>query len=112
VLELTLQVRSQHLTGQSAFTRLTGQSAYVVTDPATGLRLLRPHAVIRGQRSTMHANRYGLRGADFPQRGAPGEARVVLLGASTIMGTTPRLTMPPRARSLKNDWQRPVITHA
>jgi len=86
VLELTLQVRSQLLTGQSAFTRLTGQSAYV-TDPATGLRLLRPHAVIRGQRSTMHANRYGLRGADFPQRGAPGEARVVLLGASTIMGT-------------------------
>jgi lysophospholipase L1-like esterase len=86
LLELILQVRSQLLTGQSAFARLTGQGAYV-TDPDTGLRLLRPHAVIRGQRSTMHTNRYGLRGPDFPQRPASGEVRVVLLGASTIMGT-------------------------
>ena len=86
LLELTLQTRAHLLTGQSAFTRLTGQGTYV-TDPATGLRLLRPHAVIRGQRSTMHTNGYGLRGADFPQRPAPGEVRVVLLGASTIMGT-------------------------
>jgi lysophospholipase L1-like esterase len=86
VLELTLQTRAQLLTGQSVFTRLAGRSTYV-TDPTTGLRLLRPHAVIRGQRSTMHTNGYGLRGADFPQQPAPGEVRVVLLGASTIMGT-------------------------
>ena len=34
----------------------------------------------------MHTNGYGLRGADF-RSAPPGEVRVVLLGASTIMGT-------------------------
>jgi lysophospholipase L1-like esterase len=86
LLELTLQVRAQVLTGQSAFTRLAGRATYAY-DAATGLRLLRPNAEIRGQRSLMHTNRYGLRGGDFPEQKAPGEFRVVLLGASTIMGT-------------------------
>ncbi len=86
LLELGLQVRAQHLTGQSAYTRLTGRGTYEY-DEATGLRLLRPDAEIRGQRSVMHTNRYGLRGPDFPAQRARGEFRVVLLGASTIMGT-------------------------
>jgi lysophospholipase L1-like esterase len=86
LLELTLQVRAQLLTGQSAFTRLAGRATYQY-DAETGLRLLRPNAEIHGQRSVMHTNRYGLRGPDFPARRAPGEFRVVLLGASTIMGT-------------------------
>jgi lysophospholipase L1-like esterase len=86
LLELVLQVRAHLLTGQSAYTRLTGRATYA-HDPGTGLRLLRPSAEIRGQRSVMHTNRYGLRGPDFPERPAAGEFRVVLLGASTIMGT-------------------------
>ena len=86
LLELALQLRAQVLTGQSAFTRVSGRGTYV-DDPETGLRLLRPDAEIRGQRSTMHTNRYGLRGEDFPLRREPGEQRIVLLGASTIMGT-------------------------
>jgi lysophospholipase L1-like esterase len=85
-LELALQVRSQLLSGQSAFTRLAGRPTYV-TDPATGLRLLRPDAEIRGQRTLMHTNRYGLRGAGFAQQRPREERRIVLLGASTIMGT-------------------------
>jgi lysophospholipase L1-like esterase len=86
LLELGLQVRAQHLTGQSLYTRLAGRATYAY-DEATGLRLLRPNAEIRGQRSVMHTNRYGLRGPDFPERPPRGELRVVLLGASTIMGT-------------------------
>jgi len=86
LVETTLQVRAQWLTGQSVFTVIAGRQTFS-RDAETGLRLLRPSATIRGQRATMHTNRYGLRGADFePQRG-PGEKRVVLLGASTIMGT-------------------------
>jgi lysophospholipase L1-like esterase len=86
LVELVLQVRSQLLTGQSALARLTGHGSYVI-DPATGLRLLRPAAEIRGQRTIMHTNRYGLRGAEFAQKPPAGERRFVLLGASTIMGT-------------------------
>jgi hypothetical protein len=79
-------MRAQWLTGQSVFTVIAGRQTFS-RDAETGLLLLRPSATIRGQRTTMHTNRYGLRGADFePQRG-PGEKRVVLLGASTIMGT-------------------------
>src|SRR5262245_60770811 len=87
LLELTLQLRAQYLTGQSAYTRLTGRATYAY-DTETGLRLLRPDAEIRGQRSVMHTNRYGLRGPDFPERPPPDEFRVVILGASTIMGTS------------------------
>lgn len=86
LLELTLQVRAQHLTGQSAYTRLTGRATYAY-DTETGLRLLRPNEEIRGHRSVMHTNRYGLRGSDFPERPPQDEFRVVVLGASTIMGT-------------------------
>jgi len=86
LVETVLQVRAQWLTGQSVFTVMTGRQSFR-RDAETGLRLLRPSATIHGQRTTMRTNRYGLRGADFEPRARPGEKRVVLLGASTIMGT-------------------------
>src|SRR5262245_27619815 len=86
LVEVALQIRAQWLTGQSVFTVITGRQTFL-RDAETGLRLLRPSATIRGQRTTMHTNRYGLRGADFEPRHAAGEKRVVVLGASTIMGT-------------------------
>ena len=99
------------LTGQSAFTRLHGRGTYV-TDPTTGLRLLRPHAVIRGQRSTMHTNRLrsARRGLSAATRD-PGERRVVLLGASTIMGTYAADDAATRACSSSGAW-RPPVTNA
>jgi hypothetical protein len=84
--ELGLQLRAQWLTGQSVFSLLAGKSSFV-RDPGTGLRLLRPSVTIRGQRTTMHTNRHGLRGPDFPIAPPAAERRVVMLGASTIMGT-------------------------
>lgn len=86
LIELGLQVRSQIRTGQSAFSLLSGKTIYR-HDAETGLRLLRPSAEIRGSRSTMRTNRYGLRGPDFPPAPEPGEMRIAVLGSSAVMGT-------------------------
>ena len=86
VLELALQVRSQFRTGQSVLSVLTQQTTFSL-DPVTGLRLLRPASLVRGQRGPMQTNRYGLRGPDFEPQLAAGERRIALLGSSTIMGT-------------------------
>lgn len=88
-VEAGLQVRAHLRTGQSVFSVLTDTTTFV-RDDATGLRLLRPSATIRGLNATMHTNEYGLRGQDFPQAKPPGETRIAILGSSSVMGTYAR----------------------
>jgi lysophospholipase L1-like esterase len=84
-LEFALQVRAQLRTGESVFSLLRGETTFV-RHPTLDLRTLRPSAVIRGSKQTLSTNRLGLRDEDFPPAPPPGERRVALLGASTIMG--------------------------
>jgi lysophospholipase L1-like esterase len=84
--EVALQARSQLRTGQSVLTAAIRGPNFVY-DETVGAKLLRSNSVIGGARMQIRANRYGLRGEDFPLEPAPGEARVALLGASTVMGT-------------------------
>lgn len=84
--EVALQARAQLRTGQSVLTAAIRGPSFVY-DPAVDATLLRPNSTIGGARMTIVSNRYGLRGADFPPEPAPGETRVAVLGASTVMGT-------------------------
>jgi lysophospholipase L1-like esterase len=84
--EIALQVRSQLRTGQSVLTAAIRGPSFAY-DPEIEARLLRPDSTISGARMTIVSNRYGLRGADFPPKPAPGETRIAVLGASTVMGT-------------------------
>lgn len=84
-LELALQVRAHLRTGESVFSLLRGETTFV-HHPTLDLRTLRPSSVIRGSKQTISTNRHGLRDEDFPPAPPPGERRVALLGASTIMG--------------------------
>lgn len=84
--ELALQARAQFRTGQSVLTAAVRGPSFVY-DPEVDATLLRPNATIGGARITIVSNRYGLRGADFPPEPAPGETRIAVLGASTVMGT-------------------------
>ena len=85
-IEAALQVRSHIRTGQSVFNALAGRTTFQV-DETIGLRLLRPSATVRGQRTAMRTNRYGLRGPEFATHAAAGETRIAILGSSAVMGT-------------------------
>jgi lysophospholipase L1-like esterase len=85
VVEIALQIRAQQRTGESVFSLMLGQSTYT-RHPQLDLRILRPSSIIKGTRQTIVTNRYGLRGEDFEPDPPPGELRIALLGASTIMG--------------------------
>ncbi len=89
VIELVLQIRAEIRTGQSVFDLLAGQTTFVM-DPDLGFYVLRPNARTEGRRASIRSNRYGLRGEDFPPVKEAGEIRIVLLGASTIMGVNAR----------------------
>jgi lysophospholipase L1-like esterase len=84
--ELGLQLRSQMRTGQSALAAAVRGPSFVY-DAAVGAKLLRPNVIISGAHVEIRANRYGLRGEDFAPETPPGETRVAILGASTVMGT-------------------------
>lgn len=84
-LEFALQVRAHLRTGESVFSLLRGETTFV-RHPTLDLRTLRPSSVIRGSKQTLSTNRHGLRDEDFPPAPPPGERRMALLGASTIMG--------------------------
>lgn len=84
--EVALQARAQLRTGQSVLTAAIRGPSFVF-DPVVEATLLRPNATISGARMTIVSNRYGLRGDDFPPEPVPGETRIAVLGASTVMGT-------------------------
>lgn len=96
VVELALQARSQLLHGASIFGWADRQEMYV-HDAATGLKLLRPNAVLGGHRQSIKTNRYGLRSDEIAADAPSGIFRAAVLGASSIMGAyAPRndLTIP------------------
>lgn len=83
--EAWLQVRSQILTGQSVLSWLFS-GPQVIRDEATGLRLLRPGAVIHGTRAEIRVNSLGLRSPEIPALKSQGEYRIAIIGASSVMG--------------------------
>lgn len=85
VAEVSLQVRSQILTGQSALSLLL-DGPQTIRDAVTGLRLLRPGAVIRGTREEIRSNSLGLRSPEIPPLKSTGEYRIVVIGGSSVMG--------------------------
>lgn len=85
VVELGLQLRSQLYTGQSIFVRWRSGSNFV-KHPESGLLVLRPNSVIVGSRETMRSNSLGLRSPELPAAKTPGSLRVLMIGASGIMG--------------------------
>jgi len=96
-IELVAQVREQLLSGRSALNHLDGSPPDFTRDPVTGLRLLRPNAVIRGQVQEIRSNSLGLRSDEIPSPKPPGERRIALVGASSVMGafsTTNDDTLP------------------
>lgn len=84
-VEVLAQAREYWLFGRSILNSIIGQPDFVV-DPATGLLLLRPNAVIRGQRQEILSNSLGLRSEELPADKVPGQYRVAVIGASSVMG--------------------------
>ncbi len=89
LLEAATQVRSHFRTGQSIWNQWTGKTTYV-TDELLGIKVLRPNAIIRGSKGLIVSNSLGLRSDEIPQQPSPGELRIAVLGASTVMGTYSR----------------------
>lgn len=87
LLELGLQVRGQLRYGYSFLELMRQQSMYVV-DSRTGLKLLRPNAVFVRDQQFIRSNSLGLRGPEPSHAQNPNRVRIVLLGASTVMGAT------------------------
>ena len=100
IVELGLQLRSHLQTGKSIFQTISGKSTFVMNSEV-GVRALRPFAVIRGEHQVIQSNRYGLRDKDFDPDPAPGERRIALLGASTIMGAYARTNSETSSAALE-----------
>jgi lysophospholipase L1-like esterase len=88
-IEAIVQYRSYLRYGLSALDRIRHQSLYV-DDRETGLRLLRPNAVVRGQEQSIQANSLGLRSAEISEAHPAHSLRIAVIGASSVMGTTER----------------------
>lgn len=84
-LEAALQVRSHIRYGQSVFNVLMAETRYV-TDPRTGLTVLRPDHVFRSRQMEIRTNSQGLRSAPVGAGKAAGTYRIAVVGASTVMG--------------------------
>ena len=109
LVELGLQVRSHLRYGQSVFNAISGDTTYVV-DAATGLKILRPNAVISGAAAVIRTNSLGLRDDELPTTKPPAELWVGVLGASTVMGTYTRDnvdTMPAQLSAALSTAFRP-----
>lgn len=84
-LETAMQVRSHVRNGQSVLNAFTQETRYV-TDPRTGLKVLRPNHVFVGSQVEMKTNSLGLRSPEIKQEKEPGTVRIAVIGASTVMG--------------------------
>nr|WP_286197250.1 GDSL-type esterase/lipase family protein [Variovorax boronicumulans] len=85
LLELGLQVRSHLRFGQSVF-NLAAEKPLYRYDEKLRLKLLTPSIDHRGSEAHIASNSMGLRGPDLPLAKAPGEYRVAVVGASSVMG--------------------------
>jgi lysophospholipase L1-like esterase len=84
-VEFALQVYSHLRTGQSIWTRVESGSEFVSV-PGSALRVMRPNAVFRGSEKEIRTNSLGLRSPELPVEKLPGEYRVAVIGASSVMG--------------------------
>lgn len=83
LLEAAVQLRFELKHGTS-MVELMRQRSLFETDPATGLKRLHPHGEFVRQQQVITSNALGLRG---PQPGLDAHVpRVIVLGASTVMG--------------------------
>jgi len=89
LLEGALQARAHFRYGTSVVNVAASQTTYVFNETFQ-IKTLRPDAVIQGSQSTIETNSLGLRSPKVPVAKAPDEVRVVILGASTVMGTYTR----------------------
>ena len=80
-----MQVRAQLRYGYS-FRELMQQQKMYVLDSRTGLALFRPNGVFVRDQQLFRSNSLGLRGPELSQSQSPNRLRIVLLGASTVMG--------------------------
>ncbi|MFY7916535.1 MAG: SGNH/GDSL hydrolase family protein [Rubrivivax sp.] len=111
-LEVLLQWRSYLRTGQSIFSKVQGGSTYV-RDPELGFNLLRPSHSSGGKQQRIISNSWGFRSPEIPEAKPPGTLRIVVLGASTVMGAyapTNDDTFPARLQSLLREriFDRPI----
>lgn len=101
-VEVAAQAREQLLSGNSILNRVVDQPQFV-RDVHSGLRLLRPSAVIRGQQQEIRSNSLGLRSPEIAPRALPGVHRIAVIGASSVMGAyspTNADTMPAMLESV------------
>lgn len=89
VAELLLQVRSHIRYGSSIFNVLSEQTTYEFNE-SLGLKLLRPSATIEGSQAIIKTNSLGLRSPELLAQKNPGELRIAIIGASSVMGTYTR----------------------
>lgn len=85
LVEFALQLYAHVRTGQSIWTRVESGSEFVDV-PGSTLRVLRPNAVFRGSQQEIRTNSLGLRSPELPAQKEPGEYRVAVIGASSVMG--------------------------
>lgn len=87
--EGALQVRAHLRYGTSIANVASAETTFVFNETFQ-IKTLRPGAVIKGSQSTIETNALGLRSPEVAAEKRPEEFRVVVLGASTVMGTYTR----------------------
>jgi lysophospholipase L1-like esterase len=88
-LEAIAQYRLYLRSGITVLDTIRHQSLYVY-ERETGLRLLRPNALVRGQVQSIQTNSLGLRSPEISPAPPAYGLRVAVIGASSVMGITER----------------------
>jgi len=88
-IEAIVQYRSYLRFGVSTFHTKPQQNLYI-DDRETGLRLLRPNAVVHGQLQSIQANSLGLRSPEISRAHTEHSVRIAVIGASSVMGANER----------------------
>lgn len=84
-MEVLLQVRSHFRYGQSIFNAVANETMYV-NHPDNGMLLLRPNRTIKGEKIEIQSNAEGLRNAAVSRHRPAGSVRLIMIGASSVMG--------------------------
>ena len=84
-IEFSLQVRTHIRFGRSVLNAARGQETTVYNDEF-GLRLLRPNSLVEGSLARIITNSIGLRSPEISAVPSKDEARLAVVGASTVMG--------------------------
>ena len=88
-VEVAVEWRAYLRYGVTVMDAFRDHPLYVV-DPDTGLKLLRPSAIISGRQQTIRTNSLGLRSPEIAPNHPPEVLRLAVIGASSVMGATER----------------------